>query len=241
MEKDSRNTQVKAWIRDRILLLAAFIFIFGATVFITADAWIPHDSIWLHPIREFFLLVSMIGVVSLGYELFLREMTFNEYKQALEEIVNTDASRLGIKGIYKNRSELGRAFTFERLFKKVQKEIFIGGTSLLSISTSSRELLKEKVLQGINVKLLLMDPFSPVVELITRQGSGKATFANEIKTSLMLLQKMQEEIEHEKTKRGGGGTMDVNTYDRIPSHSFISLDADLVHGTATGVEYRWTR
>lgn len=196
----------------------------GGFAYISADKVFTHDSIWLHPVKEFSLLIALIGVVSLGYELFLRDLTFRQYKQALQEIVNPDAIRLGIQGIYKNRSELGQAESFEALFKKVKREIFIGGSSLLSISTSSRELLREKVLSGINVKLLLMDPDSPVVDLITRQGKGKATFLNEIKTSLLLLQKLQNEIEAD-SKYLGKGKLIVHTYDIIPSHSFISLDA----------------
>jgi len=213
---------IREWVRDRIIFLALVIFLVGAAAYIGADRLFDHESMWLHPVKEFALLISLIGVVSLGYELFLREMTFREYKDALREIVNPDAVRLGIQGFYKNRSELGQASSFEQLFRGVKREIFIGGSSLLSISTASRELLKEKVREGVTVKLLLMSPDSPVVELITKQGGGKATFLNEIKTSLLLLQKIQHELEN-----GGQpptGKLLVHTYDIIPSHSFISID-----------------
>jgi len=97
---------------------------------------------------------------------------------------------------------------------------------LLSISTSSRELIKDKILKdGIHVKLLLMSPDSPVVELITKQSGGKATFLNEIKTSLLLLQKINHEMEDERKGRSEG-KLTVHTYDIIPSHSFISIDAN---------------
>lgn len=219
---------IRHWIRDRIIFLALVIFVFGASAYIGAGLIFDKYSMWLHPVREFSLLVSMIGVVSLGYELFLRELSFNEYKEALQEIVNPDAVRLGIIGIYKNRSELAQNHTFEGLFEKVKKEIFIGGTSLLSISTASRDLLREKVLKGIDIKLLLMDPESKVVEMITRQGSGKATFANEIKTSLLLLQKLQEEIAEAPSVKKGRFL--VHTYEIIPSHSFIALDSNETGG-----------
>ncbi len=210
--------------QDRIVFMAITIFVVGASIYMAADHFISRENIWLHPIKEFSLLIALIGIVSFGYEVFLRDLTFRQYKQALQEILNPDAVRLGIKGIYKNRSELGSATSFEGLFKNVKREIFIGGSSLLSISTSSRELLKEKVLQGINVKLLLMDPDSQVVELITKQGGGKHTFLNEIKTSLLLLQRIQDEIE-ETAGYSGKGKLIVHTYDSIPSHSFISMDS----------------
>ena len=219
MDKTNKKS-IRAWIRDRILFMAVMIFVTGAALYMGASKIIPHDSIWLDPVKEFSLLISMIGVVSLGYELFLRELTFNEYKEALQEIVNPHAVRLGIQGIYKNRSELGQAFTFQSLFKDVKREIFIGGTSLLSISTGSRDLLREKALNGITVKLLVIDPDSEIVEIITRQIGGKSTFRNEIKTSLLLLQKLQEEIE--ETDPSAKGKFLVHTYKTIPSHSFIS-------------------
>ncbi len=225
MQKTSKGApNIRQWVQDRIVFLAVVIFLIGGSAYISADKVFAPDSIWLHPVKEFCLLIALIGIVSLGYELFLRDLTFRQYKQALQEIVNPDAIRLGIQGIYKNRSELGQAESFEGLFKKVKREIFIGGSSLLSISTSSRELLREKVLGGVQVKLLLMDPDSPVVELITKQGKGKATFLNEIKTSLLLLQKLQNEIDME-TGHPGKGQLIVHTYDIIPSHSFISVDA----------------
>jgi hypothetical protein len=223
MDKHNKKSiRVRSWIRDRVLFLAVMIFVIGAGLYMGAGKIIPHESIWLDPIKEFSLLISMIGVVSLGYELFLRELTFNEYKEALQDIVNPDAVRLGIQGIYKNRSELGQAVTFQTLFKDVKREIFIGGTSLLSISTGSRELLREKALSGITVKLLIIDPDSEIVEIITRQIGGNATFKNEIKTSLLLLEKLQDEIA--EADPSAKGKLTVHTYSAIPSHSFISVD-----------------
>lgn len=220
---------IRQWVRDRILFLAVGIFVVGAGAYISAGQVLDSHNIWLHPVREFALLISLIGVISLGYEVFLRELTFNEYKEALEEIVNPDAVRLGIHGIYKNRSELARATSFEALFKDVKEEVFIGGSSLLSISTASRELIKDQVLNGIIVRLLLMDPNSPVVELITKQGGGKHTFLNEIKTSLLLLQKLYDEIQQENPP-GNKGKLIVHSYDSIPSHSFISIDPERTSG-----------
>ena len=226
VEKNGLN--IREWVRERILFLAVGIFVVGGTGYIAAGKVLDSQNIWLHPVREFALLISLIGVISLGYEIFLRELTFNEYKEALQEIVNPDAVRLGIQGIYKNRSELAQTTPFETLFKIVQEEIFIGGSSLLSISTASRELIKDKVLSGIKVRLLVMDPSSPVVDLITKQGGGRHTFLNEIKTSLLLLQKLHHEIADANTH--AKGELIVHSYDIIPSHSFISIDAQSSSG-----------
>ena len=225
---NKKNLKARAWIRDRIIFLALLIFVTGAALYISSGKIFEADSIWLHPVKEFSLLISMIGVVSLGYELFLRELTFAEYKEALQDIVNPHAVRLGIQGIYKNRSEIGQAHTFQSLFKEIKHEIFIGGTSLLSISTGSRNLLKEKVLSGTKVRLLVMDPESEIVQIITRQIGDKATFKNEIKTSILLLQSLQEEIAQADVPKKG--TMAVHTYKTIPAHSFFSMDVDEQHG-----------
>ena len=128
----------------------------------------PHSE-WLHPIKEFALLMSLIGVVSLGYELFLRELTFGEYKEALQEIVNPDAVRLGIEGIYKNRSELGQSMSFESLFRQVDKEVFVGGSSLLSIATSSGARYCDSA-EALDATLNALD-FSTVEEEISEYTS----------------------------------------------------------------------
>ena len=89
MDKTSKKgVALKSWIRDRVIFLALIIFVAGAAMYIGSSKIFSPDSIWLHPVKEFSLLVSMIGVASLGYELFLRELTFSQYKDALEEIVN---------------------------------------------------------------------------------------------------------------------------------------------------------
>ena len=76
---------LKNWVRDRILFLGLVIFVIGAAGYIGAEKMVGPHSPWIHPIREFSLLISMVGVVSLGYEVFLRELSFKEYKEALEE------------------------------------------------------------------------------------------------------------------------------------------------------------
>ena len=119
VKKDGLN--MREWVRDRILFLAVAIFVLGAAGYIGAGKVLDDHSMWLHPVREFALLISLIGVISLGYEIFLRELTFNEYKEALQEIVNPDAVRLGIQGIYKIRSELAQTTPFETLFKTFLK------------------------------------------------------------------------------------------------------------------------
>ena len=91
--RETNRLNIREWVRDRILFLAVGIFVIGAAGYIGAGKFLDDHSIWLHPVREFALLISLIGVISLGYEIFLRELTFNEYKEALQEIVNPDAVR----------------------------------------------------------------------------------------------------------------------------------------------------
>ncbi|HJL72606.1 MAG TPA: hypothetical protein QGI40_01980, partial [Nitrospinaceae bacterium] len=75
-QPNTEGLSVKVWVRDRILFLAVIIFFVGGAIYIGAGKYMDPHSEWLHPIKEFALLMSLIGVVSLGYELFLRELTF---------------------------------------------------------------------------------------------------------------------------------------------------------------------
>ena len=65
---------IREWVRDRIVFLAVIIFVIGAGAYIGSEKIFDEHSIWLHPVREFALLISLIGVISLGYEIFLREL-----------------------------------------------------------------------------------------------------------------------------------------------------------------------
>ena len=224
MDKTNKKS-IRAWIRDRILFMAVMIFVTGAGLYMGAGKIIPHESIWLDPVKEFSLLISMIGVVSLGYELFLRELTFNEYKEALQEIVNPHAVRLGIQGIYKNRSELGQAFTFQNLFKDVKREIFIGGTSLLSISTGSRELLRGKNPERYHRQTAGHRPrfgsrrdHHPADRRQCQHSGMKS------KPPCSFCKNCRKRLK--RTDPSAKGKLQVHTYKTIPSHSFISVDVE---------------
>ena len=91
IQPTSGGLSLKIWVRDRILFLAVVIFFVGGAAYIGAGKFLDPQNEWLHPIKEFALLLSLVGVVSLGYELFLREMTFREYKNALEDSLGSGA------------------------------------------------------------------------------------------------------------------------------------------------------
>ena len=66
MDKTSqKGVTLKSWIRDRVVFLALIIFGSGAAMYIGSSKIFPLDSIWLHPVKEFSLLVSMIAVISI--------------------------------------------------------------------------------------------------------------------------------------------------------------------------------
>ena len=62
---------VKTWVQERIIFMAMVIFVFGAGSYIGAGKIFSPDNIWLHPFKEFALLIAMVGVVSFGYEILL--------------------------------------------------------------------------------------------------------------------------------------------------------------------------
>lgn len=231
----------KGWIHDRMLLLAIAIFAIGATGYIGASKIFMLGSSWLDPVKEFFLLVSMIGVVSLGYELFLRKMVIEDYKIAIREVINPDALRLGVIGLFKDRTELKAKYGFPQIFtyiSEAEHEIFICGPTLLVFATAFEEnfeILKNKILQGVNVKLLLMNPKSKILELIRTElnmpdEQGKPSklgdgYVSDLKTSILKLKGLQEKINNEEGDSKKGKLL-IHTYDKIPSHSSISLDPD---------------
>lgn len=224
LKKSKKNPiNIKRWIKERIIFVSAVIFIIGVLFYVGAS-FFPH-TIWLAPLKEFSTILSFVGIVSLLYELFLREFTFQEYKSALEEVINPDAVRLGIKAIFKNRGELSRALPPEKIFRDAREEIYFGGSTLLSVSTAFRELLKEKILQGIKVRFLLLDPESEIVNLIIQQQkTNQVTFRNEIQTAIGLLKKLKKEIE-EETGFPDKGSVDIHMSKMLPTHSFVAIDS----------------
>lgn len=226
VKRDSIN--IKRWIKERIILVSVVIFTFGTIIYVGVS-FFPH-TVWLAPLKEFATILAFVGIVSLLYELFLREFTFEEYKMALEEVINPDAVRLGIKSIFKDRGELSRAISAEYLFRDAREEIYFGGSTLLSVSTAFREILKEKALQGINIRLLLLDPSSDIVSLIIKQqATNQVSFRNEIQTAIILLKKLKQEIEAE-TGFPERGSIIIHTTGRIPTHSFVAIDSHLPGG-----------
>lgn len=224
----SESINIKRWIKERIIFVSLVIFVLGTAIFV-GSSFFPH-TVWIAPLKEFAIILAFVGIVSLLYELFLREFTFQEYKEALEEVINPDAVRLGIKFIFKDRGELSRALPAEHLFRDAREEIYFGGSTLLSVSTAFRELLKEKALEGVNIRLLLLDPSSEIVKLIIKQQATKQiSFQNEIQTAIILLKKLKQEIEAE-TGFKNKGSIDIHMTERIPTYSFVAVDSHLPGG-----------
>ena len=57
VEKNGLN--IREWVRERILFLAVGIFVVGGTGYIAAGKVLDSQNIWLHPGREFALLISL--------------------------------------------------------------------------------------------------------------------------------------------------------------------------------------
>ena len=53
----TENLSLKAWVRDRILFLALVIFFLGGAFYIGAGKFLDPQNEWLHPIKEFALLL----------------------------------------------------------------------------------------------------------------------------------------------------------------------------------------
>lgn len=84
------------------------------------------------------------------------ELIENTTLQKNHKTINDDPIQLGIVKC-SDRSDL-RVSDYKKLFIEASGEIFVSGTSMISFSEDSAELLFEKVYNGSSVRLLIIDP-----------------------------------------------------------------------------------
>ena len=76
---------LKTWVRDRIVFLAVIIFFFGGVFYIGAGKYLDPQNEWLHPIKEFALLLSLVGMPCNVESEHVKQLTFR-IKRTLPQI-----------------------------------------------------------------------------------------------------------------------------------------------------------
>ena len=91
-----------------------------------------------------------------------------------------------------------RVADYRRCLEAAEGEIFISGTSMISLSEDSAELLGEKLINGSEVKLLIADPdwiqANPQVLTFISADERRKTFHLEIRNSIAKLESMKIDL-----------------------------------------------
>jgi hypothetical protein len=170
-------------------------------------------------IRDLGLALVTTGLISLIYEVMLRESFLNEMKEQLAESLASEfevikrIDKAGIIDIHETfpTSEVARAFS-------TASEVKIMQTWIPDLITLLRPL-KQASMQGCTIKILLLDPSSPLAE-----ARGKELGYSDPKTASDSIKNNLAEIVRFCRAEGIAGNIEVRLHSTIPSMSVHSYN-----------------
>jgi hypothetical protein len=219
----------------RILHYAVFVsviaFLIGVIFLLTSYQAIGHansPSLLSDILRDLGIVLCSIGLISLLYELLIRRQLIDDYHNALQEILDPDTKKLGIKAMFRDRDDkTARGRSLDALLRATRKEMVCLGLGFYQFLPEKRELLLAKVKEGCSFRFLIFDPKSKNAaafdeslgyangSLIRFLEAQQAYFVDFIKSLA------EEEI---------AGRFEVRTYDLIPTFGGLVVDGTLDDG-----------
>lgn len=154
--------------KQNMMLISTCIFLLGVVLLLVSEPFITPTSPWGWAImRDLGVALCSTGLISVAYEVLIRDQLLEDHLKTIETVINPDAKRLGVLRIFANRAERGAAgLSMESLIEKAQSELFLCAEVPVQTLGERRPMLTELIRRGGTVKLLMFDPSSANIDAL---------------------------------------------------------------------------
>jgi hypothetical protein len=210
-------TKLRSWLRrsEKIILIALAV---GAIVIAAIVLIVEPLTGWLPEIHDFVPGITLVLLSSFVLYYFARERILADYSRW---------KGLGIRAIYRRRTDENQFDEYMNLLHGVQRDLFIVGITLKDVPRHHMSLLLETAGRGCSVELLMLSPeywrnADPVLDPVAAAVSSdlRPDFQVAIANIRALAMSMVEKK----------GRMEVRFYRQAPTLSLTIVDG----GTASG-------
>lgn len=162
-------------------------------------------------------------LISVGCSLLASEViaAINLYFQIVDEKYTNLIDTWGLEEIYKNRSEMNVSSN-----KQISKahSLDICAMGLKSFRDSETELIKKRILNGMSLRILTMDP---MCEYVYQVDTTEGITTGSTKQTIEDLIKWFEEL---KTLQKFDGQVELRVYDHYPYEFYFCIDDNMYIG-----------
>lgn len=127
--------------------------------------------------------------------------------------------KMGLLEVYPRRDQ---SKEYENLLKKAEKNIDVLGLGLNQFREDNEAIIKEKALQGVEIRLLVIDPKSPVTAVRSYQENDLA--GEMIKIPIKKLEIYVKEVNKNIDKSNKGKKIQIKYYNAVSSTMIFRID-----------------
>lgn len=185
-----------------IILINIIIILLG---FIALRSY-PNDQIMMN-IGAGFLASGIVAIFYLIYPHIDFERDYLRFRQ------------MGLKDVYLRRDQ---SQEYSELLKKAQKNIDVLGLGLNQFREDNESVIKEKSFEGVAVRLLVVDPKSPIIAI--RSYQEKDLKGEMIEIPLKKLKTYVIEVNKKIDEAKKGKKIQIKRYNAVPSTMIFRID-----------------
>jgi len=127
--------------------------------------------------------------------------------------------KMGLLEVYPRRDQ---SKEYENLLKKAEKFIDVLGLGLNQFREDNEAIIKEKALQGVEIRLLVIDPKSPVTAVRSYQENDLA--GEMIKIPIQKLKRYVNEVNESIENEKKGKKIQIKYYNAVSSTMIFRID-----------------
>lgn len=191
-------------------------------------------------LRDVGIVLCSIGAISSLYELLIRRQLLEDYNAALQDILDPDTKKLGVKALFRDRDDKSnRGRSLDALLRATHEEMLCFGLGCYQFLPEKRELLLAKIREGCSFEFLIFNPKSKHAAALDESlGNGSGTLISFLQAQQSYFAEFLRVLDKEKLE----GKFEVRVYDAVPTFGGLAIDCGRSTGSliielyGTGVE-----
>jgi len=219
-----------ARVLQQAVFISIIVFLIGVILLlISYQMRQPSEATFLSEIlRDLGIVLCSIGFISLLYEMLIRRQLIADYNNALQDILDPDTRKLGVRALFRDRDDKTlRGRSLDALLRSTRKEMLCLGLGFYQLIPEKRDLLLTKIREGCSFRFLIFDPTSKNAAALDESlGYGNGSLIKFLGAQQGYFIEFMKAL----TDEGLDGRFQVRTYEAVPTFGALAVDSSVPEG-----------
>lgn len=219
-----------ARVLQQAVFISIIVFLIGVILLlISYQMRQPSEATFLSEIlRDLGIILCSIGFISLLYEMLIRRQLLADYNNALQDILDPDTRKLGVRALFRDRDDKTlRGRSLDALLRSTRKEMLCLGLGFYQLIPEKRDLLLTKIREGCSFRFLIFDPTSKNAAALDESlGYGNGSLIKFLGAQQAYFIEFMKVLADE----GLDGRFQVRTYEAVPTFGALAVDSGVPEG-----------